>query len=647
MEKNVSSSQMKSSKKKGWLIGGVIAVVALVAAVTVFGVRGGLFTGSMFTPVQIQPMVFPNVYYVDSSKAWLDYNDFEHGSKEYPFRTLKEALDTIVQSGNHSGIIKVASGTYTGNLGVSGLNVTLTGNYNPDFSAQNGSSIFKGTLTFSDVSGELSEFVLDGINGGDYVLNLTNSAGNPTFAVQNNIIRNGTVNKAMIKADGNVVVKNNTFAFAKSLGSVLHVQNGVLVENNTFFNSVAGGAGFGVIAADLSRVQNNLIAKTQGKTTQILSNGTSMIYNNTIADNQYGGIALSVNGPGVAYNNLIANDKGNALEGFGNYNMQNNGIYLTDVATSYLQNGNSLCDPKFKDNRSARAEDYELGSDSTCVDKGKNVSTYVSKDYFGTARPQGSGYDIGFYESTQPIVFVPLNPGTLQIPNFQETSTPVCGNGTVETGEECDDANTVSGDGCSSTCEEEITPTTPADTSSGAACGEWSDISSSDAEYDQWMWLCNRGIVLGNGDGTLRPEDVLSRAELLALAFRASDYKNIYTVNDNAQNCFNDVNSQWFAKYFCTAKTKGFVEGYAGNIAGPAYDVILAEGLKMFLGALKQDYTVEQNSDCWYCTMVSSAAPKDFLPYTYNNNPKNIGPIELTRRKAFNMLYRILIYGEY
>jgi cysteine-rich repeat protein len=40
----------------------------------------------------------------------------------------------------------------------------------------------------------------------------------------------------------------------------------------------------------------------------------------------------------------------------------------------------------------------------------------------------------------------------------QDESSPVCGNGTVETGEDCDDGNTEDGDGCSATCQNESTP---------------------------------------------------------------------------------------------------------------------------------------------------------------------------------------------
>ncbi len=42
---------------------------------------------------------------------------------------------------------------------------------------------------------------------------------------------------------------------------------------------------------------------------------------------------------------------------------------------------------------------------------------------------------------------------------FGEAEGPVCGNGVIQSGEECDDGNVVSGDGCSSTCRTEaVTP---------------------------------------------------------------------------------------------------------------------------------------------------------------------------------------------
>jgi len=39
------------------------------------------------------------------------------------------------------------------------------------------------------------------------------------------------------------------------------------------------------------------------------------------------------------------------------------------------------------------------------------------------------------------------------------SAAPVCGNGVIESGEQCDDGNTINGDGCSSTCQiETVTP---------------------------------------------------------------------------------------------------------------------------------------------------------------------------------------------
>src|SRR5262249_33963381 len=44
--------------------------------------------------------------------------------------------------------------------------------------------------------------------------------------------------------------------------------------------------------------------------------------------------------------------------------------------------------------------------------------------------------------------------------NNDNDCAPVCGNGVVESGEQCDDGNTTDGDGCSHDCQTEVVPPT-------------------------------------------------------------------------------------------------------------------------------------------------------------------------------------------
>ena len=244
-------------------------------------------------------------------------------------------------------------------------------------------------------------------------------------------------------------------------------------------------------------------------------------------------------------------------------------------------------------------------------------------------------------EITTPIIFEQAKP----------LYTAVCGNGVVEIGETCDDFNIKNGDGCSSTCTKEIvvqkptvdlTPTITLPSTTKVECGEWKDTTRKEADYDISVSLCENGIVTGDDSGNLRLDDKLNRAELLTLAFRASDDENVYTVNSNAKNCFPDVKTQWYAPAVCTGKTKGFIQGYPDGKMKPENRVTLAEGLKMFLGALDEPFDTSDKK-CWYCDIVNEAGDNDYLPYSFDD-PEQVGSIELTRGKAFNMLYRIREY---
>jgi S-layer homology domain len=191
------------------------------------------------------------------------------------------------------------------------------------------------------------------------------------------------------------------------------------------------------------------------------------------------------------------------------------------------------------------------------------------------------------------------------------------------------------------------TASTSSTTNNGTCDCNWIDATTDSDGYAAKQ-LCEMGcIVSGHEDGTVRLNETISRAELLAIAFRASEYENIYDVDVNSDYCFNDVTNaaegDWFASYMCTAKDKGFVQGYDGDLAKPANTITLAEALKMILGALDKNYEINASGD-WYIDMVKAANQNGYLPYEINtlNDIEIAGKVELTRGKAFNMLYRIL-----
>ena len=99
--------------------------------------------------------------------------------------------------------------------------------------------------------------------------------------------------------------------------------------------------------------------------------------------------------------------------------------------------------------------DLRLATGSAAVDKG--IALPAINDGFAGAAPDLGAYELG---STPPH-YGPRTGGV----------AAVCGNGAREGSEQCDDANTTSGDGCSATCTVEATPSGTAGTSGTGAAG--------------------------------------------------------------------------------------------------------------------------------------------------------------------------------
>jgi hypothetical protein len=106
----------------------------------------------------------------------------------------------------------------------------------------------------------------------------------------------------------------------------------------------------------------------------------------------------------------------------------------------------------------------------------------------------------------------------------------------------------------------------------------FSDVSESYTYAESIAYLKNLRVVTGYGDGTFKPDDKLKRDELAKLLVSA--HKAIPHELTNSY-CFKDVGSEWFARYVCFAKSKGWVQGYADGKFYPEKNLSRDEAERM------------------------------------------------------------------
>lgn len=130
--------------------------------------------------------------------------------------------------------------------------------------------------------------------------------------------------------------------------------------------------------------------------------------------------------------------------------------------------------------------------------------------------------------------------------------------------------------------------------------------------------ISEQGIVHGYTDGTYRPNQILSRAELLKIVLEAFEKDKVpdYYI----ENCFTDVpSSEWHAKYICFAKEKGYINGYLDGTFKPNQSVNLAEALKMIMEVNKvqayENFKLDNPEiEPWYFGIIALAKQANFIP---------------------------------
>lgn len=163
------------------------------------------------------------------------------------------------------------------------------------------------------------------------------------------------------------------------------------------------------------RIANNTLHAGVGR---LYSDGTYAGFGHSLIFSIYAGYESELTGI-VIRNNIFCGDTGGkgirVLEGGSPANVECNvdhNLFQTQsdyYGTDYVGPG---ADPGFVGIPGTDPSAYQLRADSPAIDAGSSVGA-PSTDYAGTARPQGSGYDIGAYEyvpsvSNDPPVLDPV-----------------------------------------------------------------------------------------------------------------------------------------------------------------------------------------------------------------------------------------------
>jgi hypothetical protein len=90
-------------------------------------------------------------------------------------------------------------------------------------------------------------------------------------------------------------------------------------------------------------------------------------------------------------------------------------------------------------------------------------------------------------------------------------------------------------------------------------------------------YLTRAGVLLGYGDGTFRPHQIISRAEMTALIARIFEL-NLVAGTSN----FGDVSGHWASGYISAAYDRNMIQGRPDGSFDPNNAITRAEGVALF-----------------------------------------------------------------
>lgn len=98
------------------------------------------------------------------------------------------------------------------------------------------------------------------------------------------------------------------------------------------------------------------------------------------------------------------------------------------------------------------------------------------------------------------------------------------------------------------------------------------------------------GVIGGYGDGTFRPDDKITRAEVITIISRIIDEKR---VEDKTNTRFDDINNHWAKNHIEKWAKKGIINGVKPNKFAPDKKTTRAEAIVILIRALKLNKRID------------------------------------------------------
>lgn len=157
----------------------------------------------------------------------------------------------------------------------------------------------------------------------------------------------------------------------------------------------------------------------------------------------------------------------------------------------------------------------------------------------------------------------------------------------------------------------------------------FSDVADDHDHFWAIDTLFEEGYIQGYPDGTFRPEQTINRAEYLKIVLGTSDYE------PGGENCYPDVEQQWFAPYVCKATELGFVQGNPDGLFHPDRPIVFAEASKIVANIHALDLEAGLD-EAWYHRYVKALEDKAAIPGKISGFDQ-----EVTRAQMAEVVWRI------